>query len=41
MIELSVTDENVAAERLYARAGFTHIGVHAPVDDERALNKSL
>ena len=40
-IELSVTDENVAAERLYSRAGFTHIGVRAPLDDERALNKSF
>jgi GNAT superfamily N-acetyltransferase len=41
MIELSVTDENTAAERLYSRAGFTHVGVHAPLDDRRALNKSF
>jgi GNAT superfamily N-acetyltransferase len=41
MIELSVTDENAAAERLYARAGFTHAGVRAPLDHERALQKSF
>jgi GNAT superfamily N-acetyltransferase len=40
-IELSVTDNNAAAERLYSRAGFTHVGVHAPLDGKRALNKSF
>lgn len=41
VVELSVTDENTAAEHLYLHAGFAHVGAHAPLDDERALNKSF
>jgi GNAT superfamily N-acetyltransferase len=41
VIELSVTDSNAAAERLYSRAGFTKTGVREPLDSERALTKSF
>jgi RimJ/RimL family protein N-acetyltransferase len=41
IIELSVTESNAAAERLYSRAGFTETGLREPLDNERALTKSL
>ena len=41
VIELSVTDSNAAAARLYSRAGFTKTGVREQLDSARALTKSF